>query len=49
MLSVNILPVLKPEALLFKSRELFRLLKDLRADKENSLKGTRAVTSQITF
>ena len=41
MLSVNILPFLAPDAVYVKAEELFRLLKDLRADKENSLKGTR--------
>ena len=41
MLSVNILPFLKSDALLVKSRELFTLLNQLRSDKENSFKGTR--------
>ena len=41
MLSVNILPFLAPNAVHVKAEELFKLLKDLRADKENGLKGAR--------
>jgi len=41
MLSTNILPFLSPEVVSVQSEVLFRLLKDLRADKENALKGTR--------